>query len=464
MDTHRLIVKEIADYIKGLREDAHESDDDAKAKVDTSRLTNILSVDAKAKIAMVEPNVRMDVFVRETLKHGLIPPIMPAFPGVTVEHAFSRAAAGSSSYLYGYFDRSITWLEAVLGDGSIARASSAHNADLFAGMVGSLGTVAIPTLFQIQLIEVAEYVEITYIPVTDDSETLKTMQRCEDDFRYDFVEAFIFEKNSHIHGTVAAGKLTPVKSHPECRFTRASDPWFYLHALEAGSCTESVPILDYLFRYDRGFFCLGRYFFQRIPFNKITRWLLDTAMHSRQITKTMTSMKWSQHFILQHLVIPKDNVGEFLGYAAENLGIYPLRLCSIRPYQDSVMRPNPLRTNKFISIGCYGYTEDTIMDLNAFEEKNRELERVVQNLGGLRFLYKPSYCGREEFWGVYSKRDYEELRHKFHAHYLPNVFDRVRDSGRRVYEKGSFPLGFWTGISAWSSVLAYKRWNQDATE
>lgn len=52
--------------------------------LDTSDLSHILKVDVKARTVLVEPNVPMDQLVEETLKHGLIPPVVMEFPGITV--------------------------------------------------------------------------------------------------------------------------------------------------------------------------------------------------------------------------------------------------------------------------------------------------------------------------------------------------------------------------------------------
>ncbi|MGB4800942.1 MAG: FAD-binding protein [Candidatus Saccharimonadales bacterium] len=51
--------------------------------LDTSSLKHVLSVDPERKIAVVEPNVPMDKLVCATLEHGLIPPVVPKFPGIT---------------------------------------------------------------------------------------------------------------------------------------------------------------------------------------------------------------------------------------------------------------------------------------------------------------------------------------------------------------------------------------------
>ena len=44
-------------------------------------------------------------------------------------------------------------------------------------------------------------------------------------------------------------------------FSDPKDPWFYLHvkdtiAKRAGPTTETIPLAEYLFRYDRGGFAL----------------------------------------------------------------------------------------------------------------------------------------------------------------------------------------------------------------
>ena len=58
---------------------------DPRKVVDTSRLNRVLLVntDAEQPYALVQPNVPMDRLIEETLKHGLIPPVVMEFPGIT---------------------------------------------------------------------------------------------------------------------------------------------------------------------------------------------------------------------------------------------------------------------------------------------------------------------------------------------------------------------------------------------
>jgi len=92
-------------------------------KVDISALRNILKVDTITQSALVEPNVPMDRLIEATLAHGLMPPVVMEFPGITAGGGFSGSAGESSSFKYGYFDQTVNWVEIVLGSGEIVRAS-----------------------------------------------------------------------------------------------------------------------------------------------------------------------------------------------------------------------------------------------------------------------------------------------------------------------------------------------------
>ena len=52
--------------------------------VDTSGMNHILTIDADERIALVEPNVSMELLVDSTLELGLVPPVVMEFPGITV--------------------------------------------------------------------------------------------------------------------------------------------------------------------------------------------------------------------------------------------------------------------------------------------------------------------------------------------------------------------------------------------
>ena len=230
---------------------------DRRATLDTSGLTHVLAINPSKKTAIVESNVSMDALVRQTLRYGLMPAVVPEFPGITIGGAIQGGAGESSSFKWGGVNSCANWCDIILADGTVTRASRAKHADLFWGMAGSYGTLGVVTAAEIQLIPAKKYVATTYIPVTSFAEAVRIVSKATAD-GYDFVDGILFAKNA---GVIVAGKLASTAVGPIRHYRRPYDPWFYLHAQTMAAVgsetTESIPVMDYLFRYDRGAFWMG---------------------------------------------------------------------------------------------------------------------------------------------------------------------------------------------------------------
>ena len=121
-------------------------------------MNHILDIDLERRVALVEPNVSMAQLVDATIARGFIPPVVMEFPAITVGGGFAGSAGESSSFRYGFFDRTVNWIEFVLATGEVVKASAQERSDLFYGAAGSCGTLGTATLFEIQLIEAKEHV------------------------------------------------------------------------------------------------------------------------------------------------------------------------------------------------------------------------------------------------------------------------------------------------------------------
>ncbi len=137
MDSHNLAVKRIVETVKDFHSRNepyrifHGSTNSTRPGqndrvVDISSLSNILNIDTKSKIATVEPNVPMDKLVEATLAHGLVPPVVMEFPGITVGGGNAGTAGESSSFKYGYFSEIIHAVEMVLAN--VIRRRCCHTA------------------------------------------------------------------------------------------------------------------------------------------------------------------------------------------------------------------------------------------------------------------------------------------------------------------------------------------------
>lgn len=392
--------------------------------VDISVLGHVLSVNKDKQTAIVEPNVPMDQLVKATLEHGLVPPVVMEFPGITVGGGIQGAGGESSSFRWGMFNRIFNWYEMVLANGQIVKASLKDHADLFNGTASSCGSLGVITAAEIQLIPARKYVELTYLPVTSFTAAKdKLVDVTGKD--YDFVDGIMFGPD---HGLIIVGKLTGIPTGRTRRFSRAHDQWFYLHAEKidkaGGPVTESVPLVDYLFRYDRGAFWVGRFAFERfgVAYNRFTRWLFNPILHTRKLYQALQDSSASQDYIVQDLGLPLDKAVEFMEFAGHELGIYPLWLCPLKPDPESPLQLNGLDTPLVINVGVWGSLVDSY---DRFIELNRRIEKRLQELGGKKWFYAHSYYSEDEFWTIYDQNWYKKLRHKYHATSLPSVYDKI---------------------------------------
>ncbi|KAK3207664.1 hypothetical protein GRF29_103g1664323 [Pseudopithomyces chartarum] len=341
MDTHKFDVRELSKQVRSFYEqrkpfriyhgDSHSfrAMHDPKAVIHTSHLHHVLDVNKTSRFAIVEPNISMDKLLKEMLKYGLMPPVVPSFPGLTVGGTFAGTAGSSASFRYGFFDQAVLWVEVVLPDGTITRASRTRNAELLDGTVGSLGTLGIVTLLQIKLVEAAKWVELRYMPVESDVDALETLERLAKDPGNSFLEAILYGPQSPHYGVIVVGKLSTASHHPQVILDNPVSEWFYDHALRACGTTQCVQLDDYLFRHDRGALNLGKYCFGRLPLNSWTRWLADPALRSSPITRTAQALHWADHLFMQDLVTPPESTSTMLDFMEKNLGIYPLLLTPV---------------------------------------------------------------------------------------------------------------------------------------
>ncbi|EKG10147.1 FAD linked oxidase [Macrophomina phaseolina MS6] len=484
MDEHNTAVKAVASQVEAFytRKEPfrifHGSTNstrivqfDRNKMLDMSNFNHVLHVDTDRKVALVQPNVPMDTLADETLKYGLIPPVVMEFPGITTGGGFSGVAGESSSWKWGFFDRIVNWCDVILPTGEITRASPTEHPDLFYGAPGTYGTLCVTTLFELQLIPAKKYVELEYVTVDSVSAATSAIQRAMAEDTHEYIDGIMFSLN---RGTIMLGKLTDAPSSPSIktqRFSRAWDNWFYLHAdsvtkIGKKNHVEAVPLTDYLFRYDRGAFWTGRYAFKRFytPFDRFSRFLLDRLMHTRRMYAALNASGFTQQYIIQDLALPFDSGEEFIVWVDKEVKNYPLWLCPLRLESESAIPlhakigKNPKQTGRLeeangtaasqspadsgaesssahsgpqylLNIGVWGPGP---RKAEPFVALNRALEAEVKRLGGFKWLYANAYYTEDEFWQIYDKEWYEGLRKKYKAETLPSVYDKVKAKEERV--------------------------------
>jgi Delta24-sterol reductase len=452
--------------------------------IDTSGLSHVLKVDKEKRTALVEPNVPMDRLVETTIKYGLVPPVVMEFPGITVGGGYAGTSGESSSFKHGFFDQTINYVKMILANGDIVTASRTERADLFNGAAGAVGSLGITTQLELRLIEAKKYVETTYHPVSSISEAMQKLKKLTANPDLDYVDGILFSLDN---GAIITGRMTDTSDAnlPIRRFSRAKDPWFYLHVQDVlsnnptATTTELIPLDEYLFRYDRGGFWVGRsafhYFYT--PFNWFTRWFLDNFLHTRVMYTALHASGFSTQYVVQDLALPYSTAEEFIKYTDTTFGIYPLWLCPLRQETLPTFHPHSRETEAdgkalkpMLNIGLWGYGHP---DRHAFFKLNRHLEAKLRKLGGMKWLYANTYYSETEFWSIYNRKWYDALRMKYNATSLPSVYDKVRtdvDAQEKAIKTSwsywllsKWPIGglwgLWKAATSGQHLLAKKeRW------
>ncbi|KAI9731036.1 MAG: hypothetical protein M1834_005499 [Cirrosporium novae-zelandiae] len=433
--------------------------------VDTSLLSNVLKIDTQARTALVEPNVPMDRLVEATMKHGLVPPVVMEFPGITVGGGYSGTSGESSSFKYGFFNRTINSIEMVLANGEVVTASNDKNADLFHGAAGAVGSLGITTLVELQLKKAKPFIKATFHPISGGmAEAIPKLKEVMADPEIDYVDGILFSKSK---GAIITGQS--IDTIEDCSkvqtFSGPSDPWFYLHVQNAVSrstspITETIPLAEYLFRYDRGGFWVGRSAFKyfMFPFNNLTRWFLDDFLHTRMLYKALNASGFSKQYIVQDLALPYSTAEEFVDFTDATFGIYPLWLCPLKQSPLPTMHPHSSemeadgKTQKgMLNIGLWGFGPSGRTTALA---ANRRLEHKLRELGGMKWLYAHTYYSENEFWEMFDRRWYDNLRAKYHATSLPSVYDKVKvdaESEEKAFREPRLLryLSFWPIGGVW---------------
>ncbi|HSW89074.1 MAG TPA: FAD-binding protein [Candidatus Saccharimonadales bacterium] len=404
--------------------------------IDISSLNEILGIDQEKGIAVVEPNVPMDMLVDACLKVGLIPKVVMEFPGITCGGGVNGAALEASSYKYGQFNDTCLEYECILADGTIVNANKKKNADLFYGVSGSYGSLALVTSLTISLLSAKQYVSVHFIRVNLKN-VVAELQKLTQKAAYDYLDAIVFSEEEAV---IIAGNLTDDFKDPLITFTKAKDEWFYLYAKKAKE-EITVPLKDFLFRYDRGAFWMGKYAFIlfHVPFTKLLRRLLDPFMHTRTMYKALHKSNIAQELFVQDFYIPLSKTNEFIDFTNQQLGIFPLWLCPIRSTNTpQYLSPHYLQEDMLIDVGIWG----SIPGNKDITEVNTLFEDYVQKIGGRKMLYAESFYTQKSFWKIYNYEAYLKLRKIY----------KVKDAFPTVWEKThvkkNYSINKWNGIKA----------------
>lgn len=388
--------------------------------IDLNSFNKILKVEKG--FVDVEPKVTMRTLVDKLFP--LIPPVVPEFPTITVGGAVMGAALESSSFKFGQFNDCCLEYDLLI-NGKLYTVSREKDPDLFWGVSGSYGTLGILTRVRLSLIKAKKAVRLKIIEA-DPFPYFSNPPDC------DFLDAVRFKEQTF----VILGFWSDEKPTQKLR---SYSPWFY-QQLESKECVLSTK--DYLFRFDRGAFWMGRYLLSkkmvrhallrespqktvaaidREP-GPLFRHLLGWACSSSTLYRALHTIPQEmieESFFIHDFYTPPEQVETFLSCNT----IYPIWLCPVKgSHKPQFLSPHYGR-DSWVNVGLYGAYQDSLDEWHA-------------SLGGRKMLYSSTTLERVVFEKIYHENRYQELRKKFSAEKnFPHLYDKVKWNQKSILRK-----------------------------
>ena len=393
--------------------------------INTGNMNKILEINKSKRYVIAQANVSMEQLARATLKHNLIPPLIPELPRITVAGAVQGAALESSSFKYGQFNNTCLEYEIITGNGKIIHTSPRKNSDLFHGVSSTYGTLGAMTAVKIKLVPAKKFVLLEYFPTKSNRETVQLLRKKINE-NYDFVEGIIFGKDD---GTIITGKLANSSKLPSQTFSKSIDPWFYKHAKKMSKTGGkiSVPLTDYLFRYNRGAFWGGEFFFKvvNVHSDRITKFLFNPVLNTNNLYQILHKSNYSKQLFIQDIYVPIENTENFINETENKLNIYPLWLCPIKPTRyGEKMSPSYIKSKMLIDVGIWGNSDKYLRRSRAL---NLEIERVMDELRSRKMFYASIFYSNKDFWKKYDRKWYNTLRKKYNALVFPDIYEKLEE-------------------------------------
>jgi len=415
-------------------------------------------------VAVAGALTSMETLVDSLLPRDLVPAVVPEFKGITVGGSIQGLAAESSSSKYGFFHDIVIGFEALLPNGTRLWASRQENSDLFHGMIGSFGTIAIVTRATFLCLKAKRYVEVSVTTHVSVDDCVNDLAHRHDNMMGDrimsdamYLEGFGFSETlfATVQGRLISDEdITATTSLLKCNVIGSR--WFFnqiKHAIKKSknrnkgidsdktaslhtpsslmtkkaTITLVYSLKDYLFRHDRGSFWMASY---RIP-QAIGR-LMGSLLDSTNMFKLANAFPWAfpkNVICLQDFMLPRATVVPFFKALENQLNLWPMWLLPMRNLQSTrngtiFAQPSSLPNGEHLcNVGAYGIPRQKY----EFIEANTNMEKILHEYGGRKVFYSHAFYDRDTFYNkIYDGKAYFNLRSNYGSeNAFPEIIDKV---------------------------------------
>jgi FAD/FMN-containing dehydrogenase len=388
--------------------------------LDVSAFSQVLHVDPAARRAVVGGMTTYEDLADATLRHGLMPLVVPELKTITLGGAVTGLGIESTSLRNGLPHESVTELEILTGDGRVVTATpTGEHADLFHGFPNSYGTLGYALSLTIELEPVQPYVHLRHFRFGSPQAAMDAIGQIAADgslagHRADFVDGVMFSLDEIYLVIGAFSDVAPWVSD-------YTGQQVYYRSLR-GPREDFLAIRDYLWRWDTDWFWCSQVFGVQRPLvrrvwprryrrSDIYRALVAfDQRHRLYATLNANRGRPPREAVTQDVDIPLGRSAEFARFFAAQVGMSPVWLCPLRLRQAWPLYPlTPGEV--YVNFGFWGTV--ALPPGRADGHYNRLVEAEVAALGGHKGLYSTSFYPPEQFWAFYNGPAYEALKREY---------------------------------------------------
>jgi FAD/FMN-containing dehydrogenase len=407
----------------------------AGSGLDVSDLTRVISVDPKSRTADVQGMCTYETLVAETLRHGLMPLVVPQLRTITVGGAVTGLGIESTSLRHGLPHESVLDMDVLLGTGDVVTASPTEHTELFEGLPNSYGSLGYAVRVRIRLQPVAPFVALRHVRFDDlDALTAAINLIAEhgawDGETVEFVDGVMFEPTESY---LTLGAWTDAG-----RPSDYTGRHIYYRSIRERE-RDCLTVADYLWRWDTDWFWCSAAFGLERPFVRRVwpRRLRRSDVYHRlvsldarfQVTARLARARHqpARERVVQDVEIPLSRTAEFLRWFDGEVCMRPVWLCPLRAQKLWPLYPlQPAAT--YVNAGFWGTV--AIADGARDGDVNRAIEQRLGDLDAHKSLYSDVFYDRDTFGNLYGGATYCSLKRRYDPdNRLIGMYDKV--VGRR---------------------------------
>jgi hypothetical protein len=367
-------------------------------KIDVSNLNEIISIDAEKRICVAEPGVTFVDLVEATMKHNLVPIIVPELKTITIGGAVAGCSIESMSFKHGGFHDTCLEYEIITAKGEIMVCTPDNEHQLIFQMIhGTFGTLGIISKLTFRLIPAKPFVKVTYERHMTLESYKASIWKHYQNQDVDFMDGIIHSPTRYV--------LSVANFVDHAPYTHSYD-WMRIYHVSTRKRKEDyLKTPDYFFRYEKGVTNVSpKSFLGRLLFGKF----INSTSVLRMVEKFQKIIPKDKIPITIDTFIPFSKVSEFMAWYGKSVNFFPLWCVPykiVRKYEwlsDELL--NKTEDDLFIDLAIYGMKKNKEIDYYKI------LEDKLLDIGAIKTLISTNSYSESDFWRVWNKENYTKVK------------------------------------------------------